>query len=823
MMSVTAGAQALKSPREFLGYEPGERFTPHERILGYFRDCAQAAPGQVRLEKYGQTNEGRDLLVAMVSSPENMQQLESIRKNSLRLAGLQTDRAGDVNMPAIVWLSYNVHGNEASSSEVSMVLLYELLSLKNTSMAGWLRNTVVIIDPCLNPDGRERYIQWYNQVTGRNSNADPFSREHEEPWPGGRINHYYFDLNRDWAWQTQVESRQRVRLYQQWMPAIHGDYHEQYPENPYYFAPAAEPFHDAITPWQRSFQHTIGRNHAKYFDAKGWLYFTREYFDLFYPSYGDTYPIFNGSVGMTFEQAGHGVAGRAIAVSGGDTLKLSDRIEHHLTTSLSTIEVASLNAVRINQEFRKYFEDSRSQGSGAYKTYLVCGQNARQLADLQELLDRNQISWKHAKAGVATKGYDYFTGKEEVYTTQAADILVSTLQPQANLARVLFEPFSRLTDSVTYDITAWALPYVYGIRTYAIKDKLPEAPATIAEARRPVEKSAYGYLVEYSAFSDGRLLAGLLKQGIRLRFTEKDIIYQGKTYQRGTLIMLNRDNQSKMDAWFNLVQNSQASIVPLSTGFMDAGFDIGSDKIHQLKAPVVAVLSGEESIPESLGEVWQLFDQQLDYPVSLINSQSLASVNLSKYDVLIVPEGNYKFLSDKDLSATVKNWVRQGGKIIAIGQAVTAMASNDWGVKIKKQDQEKADEKAPDYKDVKKYGNRERDMVTDFIPGAIYRVALDNTHPLCFGYPEYYFLLKQNGQLLEFMKDGWNAGVIKKDNQVAGFVGSSVKSRLIDGTVFGVLPMGRGSIVLFTDNPLFRSFWQNGKLLFLNAVYLAGQ
>lgn len=777
----------------------------------------------VKLETYGQTNEGRSLEVAIVSSPDNMQRIGEIRKNNLRLAGQLTDQPGDTKMPAVVWLSYNVHGNEASSSEVSMVLLHELLSSRNPAVAGWLQRAVVIIDPCLNPDGRERYVQWYNQTTGKNLNADPNAREHDEPWPGGRTNHYYFDLNRDWAWQTQVETRQRVKVYQQWMPAIHSDYHEQYPDNPYYFAPAAEPFHEAITPWQRSFQHTIGRNHARYFDEKGWLYFTREYFDLFYPSYGDTYPIFNGSIGMTFEQAGHGMAGRAIALSGGDTLTLTDRIAHHLTTSLSTIEVAAANAERINTEFKKYFDDSRTQGSGPYKTYLVCGRNNKQLSDLTELLDHNQVIWKPAKAGVTTKGYNYFSGKEEPYTTRSSDIIISALQPKSILARVLFEPVSRLSDSVTYDITAWSLPYAYGIQTYAVREKLPEGmPEAAIDEPAPVA-NAYAYLVEYNSFRDAKFLSSLLKSGFRVRFTEKDIVYKGKVYSKGTLIILNSDNRQRIAEFLTLAAAAGIRAASITTGFMDNGFDFGSDKFHQVKAPVVAVVSGDESLQESLGEVWQLFDQQIEYPVSLVNGRSLGSLNLSKYDLLILPEGSYKFLADKELSASIKNWVRQGGRIIAIGQATSAMANNDWGIKLKKTEPEKTEEKGPDYKDIKRYENRDRDQIADFIPGAIYRVELDNSHPLCFGYSGDFFMLKQNAQLLEFLKDGWNAGVIKKDKQVAGFVGSGLKDKLRDGTVMAVQPVGRGTIVYFTDNPLFRSFWQNGKLLFMNAVFLTGQ
>lgn len=817
-------AQSLVAPEQFLGYKPGAKFTPHHMLTAYFREMARMAPDKVTLIPYGKTHAGRELVVAAVSSPANMGRLEDIRKNSLRMAGILLDQPSDANMPAIVWLSYNVHGNEASSSEVAIELLHQLVSGNDARVARWLEQVVVIIDPCLNPDGRERYVQWYNQQTGKRPQADPQSREHDEPWPGGRTNHYYFDLNRDWAWQTQPETKQRVRLYHQWMPSIHGDYHEQYPESPYYFAPAAEPFHEAITDWQRRFQFSLGKNHAKYFDANGWLYFTREYFDLFYPSYGDTYPIFNGSIGMTFEQAGHGLAGRAIALRSGDTLTLADRMAHHLATSLSTIEVVASNSKKVNEEFRQYFDDSRKNGSGAYASYIISGANQRKIADLLSLLRDNQINWGYVKSGTALKGYNYFTGKEEAYSTQALDIVVHTQQPKANLVRVLFEPLSKLSDSATYDITAWALPYAYGIQAYAVKEKIAAAPLAIDPPVFPELKSEYAYLLAYNAFRDGRMLAALLSEGFRVRITEKDIVYEGKKFSKGTLVVLRKENESRMDKLRSVLMRHSANVTPVQTGFMDSGLDFGSDKLRFIRSPRVAILSGEEAYAENMGEIWHLFDQELDYQVSLLNSQSIGRFNLSNYDVLIVPEGQYKFISDKEISADIKTWVRQGGRLVVLGQAVAQMASSEWGIKLKKQDAEKQDEKSTgEYADLRKYENRDRDQLSQYIPGAIYRVELDNSHPLCFGYGSAYYTLKQNGNLIEFMKDGWNVGVIKKEKQVSGFVGNKLKEQLKDGTVLAVQPMGRGTIVYFADNPLFRSFWQNGKLLFVNSVFLAGQ
>ena len=343
-------AQQIESPSDFLGYEIGTQFSRHHQVVDYFKHVASQMPNQVKLEQYGKTYERRPLYVTYISSEENIRNLETIRENNLKNAGLLagTPSATDV---AIVWLSYNVHGNEASSTEASMLTLYKLLTEKQD----WLKNTVVIIDPCINPDGRDRYANWYNETKSTPFDIDPQSSEHLEPWPGGRPNHYLFDLNRDWAWASQIESQSRLKVYNKWMPHVHVDFHEQGYNSPYYFAPAAEPYHEIISDWQRDFQDQIGRNHAKYFDKEGWLYFTKERFDLFYPSYGDTYPTYMGAIGMTYEQAGHGRGGLGVLTDEGEVLTLVDRLTHHTTSGLSTVEISSQNASKLNDEFRNYF------------------------------------------------------------------------------------------------------------------------------------------------------------------------------------------------------------------------------------------------------------------------------------------------------------------------------------------------------------------------------------------------------------------------------------------------------------------------------------
>ena len=815
----------LKSPDEFLGYGLGTRFTPHYRIVNYFNQTASVMPQVMKLEKYGETNEGRELLLAIVSSAENMTRLDEIRKNNLRLTGILKDKPADVNAPVVVWLSYNVHGNEASSSEVSMKTLYELLNPGNIQTKEWLKNTVVIIDPCLNPDGRDRYVNWFTQMVGKNADANPNSREHSEPWPGGRVNHYNFDLNRDWAWQTQVETQGRIKKYNEWMPQIHCDYHEQGINSPYYFAPAAEPFHEVITPWQRQFQTAIGKNHAGYFDANGWLYFTKEFFDLFYPAYGDTYPTYNGAIGMTYEQAGHSGGGLAVVTYDGDTLSLKDRIAHHFTTSMSTLEIASKNAGKLISEFKKYFDEANTNGIGEYKTYVVTETNTAKRKALQNFFDANGIKYGRTDAS-SIKGYNYYSGKEESFSA-VNSLAVSSYQPKSSLVKVLFEPKSKLSDSATYDITAWSLPYVYGVQTYAFKEKLAVGNYSDQNIRSNVSALAYGYLVNYTSFADVKFLAALLNAKFRVRFAEKDFTYNGKAFQKGTIIVLKKANEDKLQQFADMANAYQVTVTEVNSGFMETGFDFGSEKVHLLKRPNVVVLTGRGVNPNAAGEVWHLFEQQLNYPVSMINAEEIDGSTLKNTDVLILPDGNYKFLKDKDAASEIKMWVQQGGKLIAFENAAAQVAKADWGIKLKKSDDEdkkddKKDDKEP-YADIKLYENRERDGIVNNMPGAIYKVELDNSHPLAFGYGKNYFSLKLSGDIYEFMKSGWNVGIIKKESQAAGFVGSRTKERIKDGTVLGVQSLGGGSIVFFADDPIFRNFWENGKMLLCNAVFLVGQ
>ena len=798
-------AQNVLPPSEFLGYDIGTQFSRHHQVVDYFKHVQAQFPNQVTLEQYGQTYERRPLYLAYISSEENLRNLETIRENNLKNAGVLQGES-NTNDIAIVWLSYNVHGNEASSTEASMLTLYKLLTEKQD----WLKNTVVIIDPCINPDGRDRYANWFNETKSTPYDIDPQSSEHNEPWPGGRPNHYLFDLNRDWAWASQIESQSRIKVYNKWLPHVHVDFHEQGYNNPYYFAPAAEPYHEIISDWQRDFQNQIGKNHAKYFDKEGWLFFTKERFDLLYPSYGDTYPTYMGAIGMTYEQAGHSRGGLGVTTDEAEVLTLVDRVAHHTTSGLSTIEISSKNAAKLNSEFKKFY----SSYNYKYKSYVLRGDEDK-IEALKSLLDTHEIKYGSAVNGKVS-GYKYDISKTGSMNTTPSELVVSTNQPKGRMVKVLFEPNAKLSDSLTYDITAWSLPYAYGLETVA-STNLVNSNASSSPTKVSNIQKAYGHVSDWNSLKDAKFLADLLKQNFKVRFTEKPLYQNGKTYDRGSLIILNRDNKH-IENYLNVLntaaQKYNQPLTAIHSGFSDRIPDIGSPDIKLVNKQRVAMLSGEGTSSLSYGALWHFFEQQLGYPVTSINTANIGRTNLDKYDVIILPSGWYGNSVSGDQLNALKDWVRSGGKVIAIDRALSTFAGKE-GFSLKYNDSDNGNDN-----NLIPFADRQREYAKQMITGAIFKTNVDNTHPMAFGYSNNYFSLKLGSTSYSLLDGGFNVAYIGDNvTKVSGFAGSDAMKKLPNSLVFGEERMGRGSFIYMVDNTMFRSFWENGKLFLVNAIF----
>lgn len=816
----------LQSPEAFLGYELGDRWTPHHRVLSYVTHVADNSE-LATIHQYGTTNENRELVYLVITSRGNHENLEEIRLNNLKLAGLEPGDATS-NRKAIVWLSYNVHGNETSSSEAAMKTLYDLVNPANSESKEWLESTVVVMDPMINPDGRDRYVNWYTSVVGSAINPDPVAREHREPWPGGRSNHYYFDMNRDWAWQTQKESQHRITAYHQWMPHVHVDFHEMGYNSPYYFAPAAEPFHSVITDWQREFQTSIGLNHTRYFDEEGWLYYTREVFDLFYPSYGDTWPTYNGAIGMTYEKAGGGSSGLGILTETGDTLTLKDRLTHHHVSGMSTVEVTANNADRVVSEFEQYFNNAVNDPAGTYKTFVVKRDNdPDKLHHLLSFLDSQKIRYGTAGSSQNTRGYDYNTGQTGRVSISEEDIVVSVRQPQGQLARVFFEPNPELADSMTYDITTWEAHYRFGVEGYALESDIRPRMDISADNFRSSEYTGsarpYAYLIRWDSMDDARFLAEITHKGVKSRFATNEFQIGGVSYNRGTLIILRGNNGHLGDDFDTIVRDAadrhQRNVTGAATGFVESGSDFGANSVAFIQEPKIALVMGDGTSSLSAGEIWHYFDQQLHYPVTIINTDDLSRSDLSKFNKLVLPSGSYNGVLTDSMMEEISSWVRGGGSLILIGSANQQFTGRN-GFRLERKTVE-AEEPTNEEK-LAPYGERSRRFLTGSTSGSAYRVSMDNTHPLAFGYGEEYFTLKLSADSYNYLNSGWNVGTVRDGAYRSGFTGVEAKPMIDNSLSFGVQNYGSGNVVYMIDNPLFRGFWENGKLLFANSIFLVG-
>ncbi|NNK11965.1 MAG: zinc carboxypeptidase, partial [Flavobacteriaceae bacterium] len=560
---------------------------------------------------------------------------------------------------------------------------------------------------------------------------------------------------------------------------------------------------------------TLGRNHAKYFDANGWFYFTKERFDLFYPSYGDTYPTYNGAIGMTYEQGGSGRAGLGVKTSLGDTLTLKDRIAHHHTTGLSTVEVASQNNSKLNEEFRKFYRPKNFK----FKSYVLNG-NEDHINALSKLLEQHQIKYEKGSNG-QVKGYDYATGRNGSMPMNSRSLIVSTDQSKGTMVKVLFEPDAVLSDSLTYDITAWSLPYAYGLNAIASTSMINATSIENTTITTNPPADSYAYVTDWNSMEDARFLSELLVAGIKVRSAHLPFTLEGKTYQRGSLIITKADNQdpNSMRSFLNIAAEfPQKELTAVSTGFVDKGKDFGSSDVKMIKAVKVAVLSGEPTSTLSFGEVWHFFEQQLNYPLTVLDTDYFSRVDLSEYDVLILPNGRgYRsFLDDRTLNK-IGDWVKEGGRLVAMGNAIGTLAGKDgFGIKIR----ENAKDDKENEEDPGLYEDLQRERMKQQITGAIFKTRVDPTHPLAFGYGDTYFSLKLGNDRYEYLKYGSVAYLEENTKPMSGFAGSEAQKSIANTLVFGVENSGRGQVVYMVDNPLFRGFWENGKLFIVNALFM---
>lgn len=823
MLSVVfSGHAQLQSPSEFLP-SYGKQITHYHQVENYFKQLTEKST-LIKHQKYGVTPELRDLNVFFISTPENLANLEQIRNNNLAAIGLSKNGNQMIGDKLIVWLSFNVHGNEFAGTESAMTVAYELVNPKNIETKKWLENTIVILDPCINPDGYSRYGNWLREISGKQTHPGLYDREHMEVWPGGRYNHNIFDLNRDWAWQTQPESQQRVALYNQWMPQVHTDVHEMGYESPYFFPPSAEPIHEFIEKYQKDFHNVLGKNMSQKFDAQNWMYNTSERFDLFYPSYGDTYPAYNGAVGMTLEQGGIG-AGRAVMMSNGNIVTIQDRLTHHATAVLTVVESAAAQADVLIKGFRGFMINSRKTVKGNYKMYVM--KNNPKLIQLADLLKKNNIEFSYADASMKASGYNYSAKSEKGFTIEPNDLIVKVDQPKAVFTQVLFEPNQKLNDSLSYDITAWALPLAYGVEGYALKNSLGfKTKASIEITEKTVPQKVYAFHIPWNNRISAQVLSLLHQNNIRVRSAMNKAIFGDVTVEPGGLLVTKADNPKVVD--FEKTISDLIKIKTdynyINTGFSSNAKDVGSENFNLLKAPKVVLLSGKGVGSTEFGATWFYIQETINYPVSVVEVNNFNRLKLMDYNTLILADGDYTFSEEQQKK--IAEWVKNGGKVIAMNGALSLFDGKDGYAlsPFANEDDKLSAEKEKDSVALKErfldFHNTERREISKSIPGAIIENLLNKTHPLSFGLGDKYFSLKTDSNHYSLLKNAVNVAYVPKDYKSYGFIGSQVKKKLNNTVSFAVEHKGDGTIVYMVDNPLFRGFWENGIVLFSNALFL---
>ncbi|HXT50114.1 MAG TPA: M14 family zinc carboxypeptidase [Thermoanaerobaculia bacterium] len=824
---------ALPSPSAFLGYPLGARFTRYAEVLAYL-DALDTASPRVTSWQYGETYEHRPLRLLAISSAANIARLEALRTDRARLdhpEQLSDEARAQLlrEMPAVVWLAYGVHGNESSSTEAAMAAAY-LLAAGRGEGAPDLERTVVLLDPLCNPDGRERYVNGYLQRRGAAANPDPSSREHEEPWPGGRGNHYYVDLNRDWAWATQVETRARLAEVTAWEPQVYVDLHEMgNVDSTYFFPPTAEPVHPAFGAATRRWLDAFGHANAAAFDRMGWTYFVGESYDFFYPGYGDTYPTLRGGIGMTYEVAGGGRAGSVIERAGAGTWGLADRIARHLTTSLATVATAAPQARQLLADF---VEARVTQARGHGRTFLW--RDGPEAAELASLLQLHGVSVGRLARAEELRAKPLAGGEPRDVPLPAGTWAVSTAQPLGELVQALLERepalppayLERQRERVTshlepefYDVTAWALPLAYNVEAWTSEDP----PASLTAGAEPPAggldgEGRVGWLLPPSGLASYTFAASLLAKDVPFRVALDPLTLGNRQLPAGT-IFVPRAGKSGLETTLTpLAEAARVRLLPADSS-LTGGTPLGSNQILPIKKPRIGLVAGRGINGTSFGALWHLLDRQLGITHSALDLERLDAVDLARFDVLVLPDGDgYAAALGENGAKRLADWVEAGGVVVSESGAIDWLHENKLtAVARHKEESEESDgEGGPPA------AAADGDKVWDtelMVPGAI--VVTDaRRHPLTVGITSPPPALIWGDAFYDPtgdpQQDLLRAG--PTDPLIAGVAWPEAKQVLPGTLLMSAESHGKGKVVVFTQDPAFRLFWRGTMPLLLNAV-----
>lgn len=856
------GAQydpSIPTAKKVLGFDIGERLTTPSQVIQYLKALQTAAPGKIKIFTYGKSWENRPLIVAAISSEANIRRLDEIKAQQKRIADPRKTSEAEARkiiatLPAIVELAYLVHGNESSGTEAALLTAYHLLAARNDKLtAEALDKTVILIDPCQNPDGRNRFVNSYEQAEGLEPDAFPLSAEHDEPWPGGRSNHYNFDMNRDWFALTQPETKARVKLLLDWIPLVFADLHEMSGESTYYFAPEAVPYNPNITTEQRSSLDIFGKNNAQWFDQFGFAYFTREVFDEFYPGYGASWPLYYGGIGMTYENAS--LRGLKYQKADGTLVTYPQSVQKHFVASIATCEAAAKNREKLLANFWEYRKTAVEEGSkGDIREYVLVRKGDTATVDkLAQLLAEQGIEVQRARVAFASAGKDFPAGSYRISLAQPMKRLAKTLlDANTPLEKEFLTEQERrrkrkLRDEI-YDVTAWSLPLLYGVEAVALNaPSTVQAEPVIAGETTPgrIEggKAAVAYLVPWGSTASARLLSAMLREGLRINSTDKAFTQGGRKYPAGTLVVQVKQNPATVhDTMAKLVPESGAEVVATNSGWVEDGVNFGSGNVSTIPKIRIAMAYDSPVSSLSAGHARWMIERQYGYPVTPIRASRLGFADLSKFHVLILPEGGYGGVMG-GAGARLKSWVQSGGVLIALGGAVSSLTDSRVGLLAMQQESlakpgapapAKPEAPGTDGRVTGKLLAKEEDFdkaitadseVPDDVAGVLVRAKVDQEHWLTAGAPETVNVLVSGRAIFSPIKidKGVNAAYFKgpDDLLASGYLWEENRKQLAFKPFLVIQREGRGHVIGFTADPNFRGYMDGLNLLFLNAVFRA--
>jgi hypothetical protein len=793
----------IPTPKQFLGYQVGEQHvTPYEQYA-YWRKLAELTP-RFKIETYGKSFENKELLLVTVTSPQNHSKINEIKSEHQKLVNpSQSSSLNTQNMPIVVWQGYSVHGNEASGTNSALISAYYLAAAQGPEIEELLNNTVILIDPCINPDGGNRFATWVNVNKSTNLVSDGNSREFSEVFPGGRTNHYWFDLNRDWLYQQMPESKGRLVKFYDWRPNILTDHHEMGSNSSFFFQPGVPSRTHPMTP-RKNIELTakIGTYHAAGLDKIGSQYYTQENYDDFYYGKGSTLPDVNGSIGILFEQASS--RGHLQETTNG-LLSFPFTIRNQFTASLSTLKAAKEMRVELLNYMRDFYKESSTD---AIKGYVFGGGNDPiKTWEMVNILKRNEIEvYKLSKdESIDNKAF-----------SKANSYIVPMNQPQHRLIKATFEKRTTFEDSLFYDISAWTMPLCMNVPYAEAKTAISLGEKVVTNdfpKGKIVGKSTYAYLFNWDSYFAPRTAYELMKKGFGLKVATEPFtaIIEGKEqkFDYGTIQIICNGNDPATTLQ-TLAERDGVDFFASPTGLTPVGIDFGSENFRRLRQPKPLMIVGSGTDSNDAGEIWHLLDQRINIPLAFADIDVVNRIGLEKYTHLIMVSGNYSNLSDEK----IKRFVQGGGILVAMNTAVEWAANKGIStIKLKSSDKENT-EKRP-------YALQSRYSGALATSGTIFEAKIDPSHPICYGFKQDKMaLFKDNNLFMEDTKDAYNTPLIFTQNPLlAGYIHPKNAKLIPNSPAVIAQTVGSGRVISMTENHNFRAFWYGTNKLFLNTLF----